>query len=410
MKSTWQALIGWFRSKNLDGIGLEKFYGNPAPLEIESPAVSTRRFKVSDLWTTYLPTSPSLPSLDGTATAHRSIADAADIDHSYRHRNPYWVQIQRKDNRVNPMTMSTTIASAITKAASKQTYYTIRFLVDRRRVDDAYRAYGYFRWVDDTIDAGSMTCLERSAFVERQKSLLEKCYRGEIPSDVGIEEQMLIDLIQRDHEKNSGLYSYLHNMMMVMDFDARRRGGLISQVELNEYTRWLATAVTDNLHHFIGHGEFAPHDETRYLAVSAAHITHMLRDTYDDVQSGYYNIPREILEANHIRPQDLHSDAYRAWVKSRVQLAREYFKAGRDYFSRVQNSRCRLACFAYIARFDWLLDTIEKEGYRLRPQYEERKSARTGLRMGWLALASTFHWRGAGTIHQPVITHISDEV
>ena len=44
-------------------------------------------------------------------------------------------------------------ASSITKAASKQTYYTIRFLVDRERVDDAYRAYAYFRWVDDVLDA-----------------------------------------------------------------------------------------------------------------------------------------------------------------------------------------------------------------------------------------------------------------
>jgi len=304
----------------------------------------------------------------------------------------------------------TTIAESITKSASKQTYYTIRFLVDRERIDDAYRAYAYFRWVDDTLDAETMTCSKRSAFFVQQKSLLEKCYRGEIPWDVDIQEQMLIDLLQSDPEKNSGLYSYLYNMMEVMEFDTKRRGRLISQVELNEYTRWLATAVTDNLHHFIGHGEFAPQDETRYLAVSAAHITHMLRDTYDDVQSGYYNVPREILESNHIGPQDLHCDAYRAWVKSRVQLAREYFKAGRDYFSRVQNARCRLACFAYIARFDWLLDTIEKEGYRLRPQYDERKSARNGLRMGWLALTSSFQGRGASNIHQPVNQHTSGEV
>lgn len=235
--------------------------------------------------------------------------------------------------KVNPIMK--TSASSITKAASKQTYYTIRFLVDRERVEDAYRAYGYFRWVDDTLDAEAMTGLERSAFIQRQKSLLEKCYRGEIPWDVDIQEQMLIDLIQRDHEKDSGLQSYLHNMMQVMEFDARRRGGSITQMELNEYTRWLATAVTDNLHHFIGHSGYPPRDETRYLAVSAAHITHMLRDTYDDLQTGYYNVPREVLETNHIGVQNVGSDAYRSWVKSRVQLAREYFKAGKDYFARM---------------------------------------------------------------------------
>lgn len=301
--------------------------------------------------------------------------------------------------------MITSSASLITKAASKQTYYTIRFLVDRERVDDAYRAYGYFRWVDDTLDAETMTGVEGSAFIQRQRSLLERCYRGEIGWDVDIQEQMLIDLIQGDHEKDSGLQSYLRNMMQVMEFDARRRGGSISQVELNEYTRWLATAVTDSLHHFIGHGEFAPRDETRYLAVSAAHIAHMLRDTYDDLQTGYYNVPREVLETNRIGVQDVASDAYRNWVKSRVHLAREYFKAGKDYFARVQHPRCRLACYAYIARFEWLLDTIEREGYLLRPQYNERKSARTGLWMGWLTLSSMFRLQKVDALPRPDIAH-----
>jgi len=290
--------------------------------------------------------------------------------------------------------MITIPASAITKAASKQTYYTIRFLVDHERIDDAYRAYGYFRWVDDTLDADSITGAERSAFIQRQKYLLEKCYQGETPRDANIQEKMLVELIQHDREKNSGLQSYLRNMMQVMDFDARRRGRLISQVELNEYTRWLASAVMEAIHHFIGHGGFAPHDETRYLAVSGAHIAHMLRDTFDDAQVGYYNIPREVLDVNHIGPQDVQSDVYRAWVKGRVQLAREYFEAGKGYFARVQNPRCRLACFAYIARFEWLLDTIERESYQLRPQYNERKSAGIGLRMSWLTLSSVINSRG----------------
>ena len=295
--------------------------------------------------------------------------------------------------------MIKTPASATTKAASKQTYYTIRFLVDRERVDDAYRAYGYFRWVDDVIDADSGSGSERRAFFKRQESLLEKCYRGGRPRDATLEEKMLAELVQHDAETNSGLHSYLHNMMQVMGFDARRRGRLVSQVELNEYTRWLASAVTEAIHYFIGHDDFAPDDETRYLAVSAAHITHMLRDTFEDVRTGYYNIPCEVLEENHIGTQDVRSDAYRTWVKSRVQLAREYFEAGKGYFARVQNPRCRLASFAYIARFEGLLDTIEREGYRLRPEYSERKSFRTKLRMGISTVSSMIHSRTLHSIY-----------
>jgi hypothetical protein len=301
--------------------------------------------------------------------------------------------------------MSTNTAASITKTASKQTYYTIRFLVDRERVDDAYRAYGYFRWVDDTLDGQAGTGLERRAFLERQKTLLEQCYRGQAPRGVDSQEELLVELVRGDQERDSGLQAYLRHMMRVMDFDTRRRGQLISQVQLNEYTRWLAIAVTEALHYFIGHGQLAPRDETRYLAVSAAHIAHMLRDTYPDLQAGYYNIPREALEANHIGPDEVQSDAYRAWVRSRVRLAREYFQAGESYFARVQSARHRLAGLAYIARFAWLLDTIEREGYCLRPEYSERKSSGTGLRMAWLTVSTLINLRGASTLPRPVASH-----
>lgn len=300
--------------------------------------------------------------------------------------------------------MITTTASVITEAASKQTYYTIRFLVDPARVDDAYRAYAYFRWVDDTLDAESIPGPERIAFLKRQQLLLGKCYRNDVPRDVSMQERMLIELVQRDRETTSGVQVYLRNMMQVMDFDVRRRGRLISEGELNDYTRWLATAVMECIHYFIGHDDFSPHDQTRYLAVSGAHIMHMLRDTFDDLQIGYYNVPREVLEANHITPRDVQSEAYRAWVKSRIFLARECFKAGKEYFARVQNLRCRLACFAYIARFEWLLDTIEQENYLLRSMYSERKRMGTGLRMSLSLLSSLIHSRGTATIPQPVVS------
>ena len=55
---------------------------------------------------------------------------------------------------------SQSLAARITQNASKQTYYTIRLLVDRDLVPDAYRAYAYFRWVDDVLDAPLADCPE----------------------------------------------------------------------------------------------------------------------------------------------------------------------------------------------------------------------------------------------------------
>lgn len=282
------------------------------------------------------------------------------------------------------------LAESITKTASRQTYYTIRYLVDWERIPDAYRAYAYFRWVDDSLDTESASDAERRAFVARQKSLLDSCYRGVVVGGTFPQEQMLVDLVRDDTEKHSGLHSYLFNMMAVMQFDTERRGRFITDNELNEYTRCLATAVTEAMHYFIGHDCPSPRDQTRVLAVSAAHITHMLRDTFDDVRAGYFNIPLEVLVTNHITPQDLTSEPYRNWVKSRVQLARNYFKAGGEYLSRVGNVRCQFAGFAYRARFSWLLDTIEREEFLLRSDYDERRSLVTGIRMAADTLISMF--------------------
>ncbi len=74
--------------------------------------------------------------------------------------------------------MNATRASLITKHASSQTYYTIRFLADRDRMEDAYRAYAYFRWVDDALDSDVFSEVQRMAFLERQEYLLEQCELG----------------------------------------------------------------------------------------------------------------------------------------------------------------------------------------------------------------------------------------
>jgi phytoene/squalene synthetase len=281
------------------------------------------------------------------------------------------------------------LAASITRAASTQTYYTIRLLADRGRVDDAYRAYAYFRWVDDELDATGGPNAGSTGFIGRQRSLLESCYHGDPLRKGDPHEELLIDLVDSAGTANDGLQIYLRNMMAVMAFDAGRRGRLITQAELHEYTSHLASAVTEALHYFIGHDCFSPHDEGRYLAVSAAHITHMLRDTVDDLAAGYYNIPREVLDAGHISPADVASTPYRAWVKERVRTAQGYFEAGRDYLRRVQNPRCRLACCAYISRFTGVLDLIEQDGYRLRSSYPETKGLRAILRAAG-AILNTF--------------------
>jgi phytoene/squalene synthetase len=242
--------------------------------------------------------------------------------------------------------------------------------------------------MDDWLDGPARVAAERLTFVQRQKALVDRCYAGEFPARASSEERMLLELIRADPDPQSPLAAYIRNMMSVMAFDAERRGRLISLVELAAYQRALAVAVTEALHYFIGDGDSTLHTPERYLAVTAAHITHMLRDTHEDLEAGYYNIPAEFLRQHNIMPQDVDSAAHRQWVQSRVDLAREYFRLGRRYIRSSGNARCQLAANLYAARFEIVLDTIERDSYGLRRHYRACKSVRSQLHMAALVFRS----------------------
>ena len=199
---------------------------------------------------------------------------------------------------------------------------------------------------------------------------------------------MLVDLVRHDQGKDGGLQIYLRDMMAVMAFDVERRCRMISQVELSHYSLLLSRAVTEYMFYFIGHQNPPPYGATRFQAVYGAHMVHMLRDMVNDIALGYFNIPAEVLEAEHISLDDLHSQSFRKWVFNRVQLAQKFFDAGRKYIAGVKNLRCRLAGFTYLARFEWMLRSIEHEQYCLRSEYPERKSLQACLWMTWRVFKS----------------------
>jgi phytoene/squalene synthetase len=278
------------------------------------------------------------------------------------------------------------MAAMLTREASKQTYFTIRTLVPPGRRDDALRAYAYFRWLDDRIDGDALTPRQRSDFIDSQKILLACCFENHPPRALLSEEWLLVDLTQGPLGHDPGLRTYLRGMMTLMEFDARRRNHRINQRELEWYSHTLATAVTEAVYTFIGGSCGAPRTSERYLAADGAHIVHMLRDLYDDLDAGYINIPAEVLSGKRIDAEAVHSECVRRWVQERIETARNYLKAGSDYLASVRNPRCRVAGAWYAARFEGVLNAIEREGYRLRRDYRDCKGARAALRMFWNGL------------------------
>jgi len=279
-----------------------------------------------------------------------------------------------------------TLARSIVWNSSKQSYLTAVLLADRDLVDDCLRGYAYFRWADDQIDVGcpaSENCLE---FLRREKALAETCYRRERPAGLRPEEEMLADLIAHDRGTSDRLQSFIHNFFWVLEFDARRRGRVASAQELESYSTHLAKAVMDGFQYFIGNAHPYPPSPDRITAVLGAHRTHMLRDLREDFALGYINLPLEALPGGTLPADGLDEEALRDWVRRETALARRMLQDGRRYINSLDHLRCKLAGTWYCARFDRVLDLIERDGYRLRAEYPERKSLATWVRIGLLSI------------------------
>jgi phytoene/squalene synthetase len=289
------------------------------------------------------------------------------------------------------------MARSITKRSSKLSYLITRILVERDLADDCFRAYAYFRWADDVIDVSADSVEERLSFIRRQREIVDRLYGGDFPGDLSPEEEMVADLIRHDRRPNSGLQSFIQNFMDVLEFDAGRKGSYISQDELTWYSECLGRAVTDAIQYFVGNGQDYPTAENQYLAATAAHITHMLRDYSEDIEEGFINLPYEWLVSNgftddkqRLHSVDINGSIFKNWVREQVGLALENFCEGKEYLRELEVLRCKLAGFWYCARFECVLDAIERDNYSLRPAYNERRRKTIWLKTGWTTISLAF--------------------
>ncbi len=246
------------------------------------------------------------------------------------------------------------------------------------------------RWTDDRVDNPNVARTERMSFIQRQRALVEACYQQQVPDDMSDEEYLVADLIVHGPGRESGLASFIDNMLAIIDFDAERMGRQITERELDWYVDSLSRSVTDGLRFFIGNGKSYPDSAHQYKAAAAAHIAHLLRDTHEDVENGFFNVPIEYLRSNNFGPSDLEHSALAGWVRERVALARRLFREGKPYLDQLGVFRCKVAGYWYCTRFESLLDRIEADDFELRPSYGRRLKLASFRRMARQSVSITF--------------------
>lgn len=278
------------------------------------------------------------------------------------------------------------LARAITKHSSRQTYYTIKLLVDKPLVADCYKAYAYFRWADDQVDEPEISKKTYTDFVTRQTKIITAAYKHEPLPPLLPQEKMVVELIKADTQTNSKLKSFITNFWAIIQFDAQRKGTVVSQKQLHWYSQTLGKAVTDGILYFIGNKTEYPRAKNQYDAAIAAHLIHMLRDYREDVTAGYVNIPQEYLIKNQITATDWQHPLFKAWVKNQLVFARTLMESGKHYIESLPGFKCQLAAMWYCARFERLLPQIEGDHYILRDYYRRGGILTYSLRFGWLTV------------------------
>lgn len=264
------------------------------------------------------------------------------------------------------------LAGSITKNSSLQTFYTIKLLVDKPLVNDAFKAYAYFRWIDDQVDKYLPNCIECKNFIKRQKKIIKNAYSHIEQSNLKPEEKIITELIKSDDKQKSKLNSYITNLFSIIEFDNYRKGRFINQKELIWYSDNLGKAVTDCIQYFIGNNTYYPDLKYRYSAAIAAHIIHMLRDYSEDQKENYLNAPEKYIEKINKYPENNQNIPSKTWIKNRIKLARKNFELGKMYIDQVPVLRYKIATRLYCARFELLMETIEKDNYILRPVYKHK--------------------------------------
>lgn len=288
-----------------------------------------------------------------------------------------------------------TLGERITRKSSLQTYVTFKLLADRPLVKDSMSGYAYFRWLDDEIDVRRTAKLDRVAFIKRQKHIINAAYANRHTDSLVPEERLITGLISTNRDRKSKLGSFISNFIKIIEFDAARKGSPVTGKELEWYSETLSVAVIDCIEYFINHGFAYPKSPKQYRAAVGAHIVHMLRDYYEDLDEGFINIPKEYLDKHGIDPGETGTTAFQNWVRGQVTLARRYLSQGMEYWAELPVLRGKLAAFWYCSRFENVLDTIENDGYVLRHRYRRKHNPARYVAILWMAIrvvsAHLFH-------------------
>lgn len=190
-----------------------------------------------------------------------------------------------------------------------------------------YIFYGYAKWIDNTLDEGELSEKEALAFLARQARIVLGDARP-----VGHFEE--VGSFIRGYLRSAAgrpLAPYWFDLMQSFELDARRKNKFLPARLLDRRHRLLGTACVRIVSTLLAGSARPVRSMLGPLARLYIH-TDTLLDLTADLEEGYVNIPRQILDACRIRcVQELNDrkehvfrqHCFRAWMKKKLLGLRE---------------------------------------------------------------------------------------
>jgi len=285
------------------------------------------------------------------------------------------------------------VAKKRTKASNSTAYTLVRLFGRADRREYGFAIYAYFRWLDDIVDSPESSYQEKKSLMERQGEFLEGLYAGRpIPAGTLLEEQLARCFVAFDRQNQFALRNDVLGMFAVLMHDLGRSGEPLASSELNAYILMESRAFVNMIRFFCGEeGDFPGAQD--YCEGVACKLVHLLRDFREDLDSGWANIAQEDVAAFGVSLDNINDESFQNWVKSQVQHARDLFAIGKRDLESSHNLRYKVADILYCTKYEDILTTIEKDGFRLRVSYNRSLHHKLWLLFGSVRAASRVIWQ-----------------
>ena len=209
------------------------------------------------------------------------------------------------------------ISSGYTRKRAIKLWIIARSLIPKRRRKYSYLCFNYLKWVDDYVDNPVISKDEKIKFIENQLKLITALSNDEETKIETDEEYFLYYIIQYAQEiNNSNLILEVKNSVESIGLDTVRlnHDGIFSDSELNQYMDKMLHPVFNLTYYFL-YPSVKISQNNKYIGKFVWKVL-ILRDFFEDIDSGFINISREDIEKYNLDLSNLKKDVNRIrWMR-----------------------------------------------------------------------------------------------